>query len=880
MLGQSKSVSVATALLLCYSVGQIASTGWWLFQLSGKASCPLDNEGAWSIGIYKGTSPFSLQPLENHEPQERTPVAWPVANPVLTCASVGDVPSSFVADPFLWQHHSGLYLFYEVKNLAKGRGEIGVAQSTDGGATFKHLGVVLDEPWHLSYPFIFGYKGQIYMLPEASGSGQLQLYRAKSFPLHWVLDRVLLERPLVDASPVQWAGRWWMFASDPRRRSARNLGELEVWHADSPLGPWEEHALNPVVNGAPHLGARSGGRPLVYEGKLYRFGQDCGETYGHKLVAYEVTKLTPTEFKQEPARLALAGPASSIGDEDKLRWNSARQHHIDVQQLPSGEWVAAVDGDRVPSGAISRELLRCAGRALWPWLTLCAAWGALRLAARRSPAVRRWLLAGPAARLLGRSSKLGAKLGLLAQHKRDDSDDVEQQHGASDAKNGKGGSVTSIRIKADGAGLAYAAQQQQEAQGAGSWWGRGWGRVSQRRLRVGSPTLAGPLSPRSSFRQTTMLRRAPAWAIALAVASVAAACLAAVGGGLYVRPYVMPYQAIPVEGQFSQFTLVSMSYEARMPTLRHMVRHYSRCPSVGEIVLVWNKGRPPNPETDFDSAVPVRVRVEPLNSLNNRFKVDHLIRNRAVLSLDDDIIMPCGDIERGFAVWRQQPQKMVGFFPRLMEGSPLVFRGESYSIGRGLYNAVLTGAAFLDSWTAFPAYWADAVAPARATVDEVFNGEDLLMNFVLANRTHHLLAAAGASEVRRRRQEQEELRGQMMAGQHHQGQRRQQQHSLQRRRQQQQQHEEGKRQHEEEVDWLPDSAIEFIAPTRRVDISKLSGVGISRNFERFKQQAGHYLANFTATFGYMPLESLPHKWTEQSRPPFCAIGWLGCTYLN
>lgn len=34
------------------------------------------------------------------------------------------------------------------------------------------------------------------------------------------------------------------------------------------------------------------------------------------------------------------------------------------------------------------------------------------------------------------------------------------------------------------------------------------------------------------------------------------------------------------------------------------------------------------PERDFDSAVPVRVRQEPLNSLNNRFKVDPLIRNR------------------------------------------------------------------------------------------------------------------------------------------------------------------------------------------------------------------------------------------------------------
>ena len=38
-----------------------------------------------------------------------------------------------------------------------------------------------------------------------------------------------------------------------------------------------------------------------------------------------------------------------------------------------------------------------------------------------------------------------------------------------------------------------------------------------------------------------------------------------------------------------------------------------------------------------------------------------------------------------------------------------------YSIERSRYNAVLTGAAFLDTQTALPAYWADEVAPARAT---------------------------------------------------------------------------------------------------------------------------------------------------------------------
>ena len=43
----------------------------------------------------------------------------------------------------------------------------------------------------------------------------------------------------------------------------------------------------------------------------------------------------------------------------------------------------------------------------------------------------------------------------------------------------------------------------------------------------------------------------------------------------------------------------------------------------------------------------------------------HRLR-RAVLSLDDDIMMPCADIERGFAAWRRAPHKIVGFYPRLI----------------------------------------------------------------------------------------------------------------------------------------------------------------------------------------------------------------------
>ena len=149
-------------------------------------------QGSWSIGIFKGQSPFDLWPLEQVTPRQDSATAWPVANPVLTCASVSDSPSNFggrccgghhsccrtpaptlhclklrsilpaVADPFLWQHTDGqLYLFYETKTSGTMRGEIGVAASADAGASWTHQAVVLQEQWHLSYPFVFTFGGEV-----------------------------------------------------------------------------------------------------------------------------------------------------------------------------------------------------------------------------------------------------------------------------------------------------------------------------------------------------------------------------------------------------------------------------------------------------------------------------------------------------------------------------------------------------------------------------------------------------------------------------------------------------------------------------------------------------------------------------------------------
>ncbi|KAI5054728.1 hypothetical protein GOP47_0029873 [Adiantum capillus-veneris] len=81
----------------------------------------------------------------------------------MTCASASrpSHPSNFVSDPFLFIQDTKLFVFYETKNAITMQGDIGVAESTDGGGTWRHLGIALDEEWHLSYPHVFEFDGQV-----------------------------------------------------------------------------------------------------------------------------------------------------------------------------------------------------------------------------------------------------------------------------------------------------------------------------------------------------------------------------------------------------------------------------------------------------------------------------------------------------------------------------------------------------------------------------------------------------------------------------------------------------------------------------------------------------------------------------------------------
>ncbi len=88
----------------------------------------------------------------------------------------------FWADPFIWVREGSYYIFYEEFFLSNFRGRISCLALDEEMQITSNL-PVLEKPYHLSYPFLFEYESQLYMLPETKESGRIELYQCTHFPV-------------------------------------------------------------------------------------------------------------------------------------------------------------------------------------------------------------------------------------------------------------------------------------------------------------------------------------------------------------------------------------------------------------------------------------------------------------------------------------------------------------------------------------------------------------------------------------------------------------------------------------------------------------------------------------------------------------------------
>ena len=108
------------------------------------------------------------------------------------------------ADPLLYHRRGKRWLFAEAMDLSTGKGRLEVCELHDDG-TADGWRVALEEDFHLSFPMVFDWNGEVWMIPETGSDHSLRLYRCKTFPTQWELvqrfptdeelcDTILLDR--------------------------------------------------------------------------------------------------------------------------------------------------------------------------------------------------------------------------------------------------------------------------------------------------------------------------------------------------------------------------------------------------------------------------------------------------------------------------------------------------------------------------------------------------------------------------------------------------------------------------------------------------------------------------------------------------------------
>lgn len=272
-----------------------------------------------SIGIYSSNSsePFSFSGNN-------------IQNPVLTSRDITDVPARFVADPFLINYGKEYFLFFEVMNEETNNGDIGLATSNNG-YNWSYNRIVLDEPFHLSYPYVFEWKNKFYMIPESSQVKGVRLYQANDFPYNWSFVKTLIEgKDFCDSSVCYYNNTWWLFTS------TSSNSDLYLYYSDSLFGPWVEHPKSPIIKGDMNI-SRPGGKIVVLKDRIIRYAQDDYPDYGNQVWAFEITNISKKTYEEHKiSNIPVIKGYDS--------WNIRGMHQVSPYKVNNSTWIAAVDG--------------------------------------------------------------------------------------------------------------------------------------------------------------------------------------------------------------------------------------------------------------------------------------------------------------------------------------------------------------------------------------------------------------------------------------------------------------------------------------------------------------------------------------------------------
>lgn len=191
----------------------------------------------------------------------------------------------------------------------------------------------------------------------------------------------------------------------------------------------------------------------------------------------------------------------------------------------------------------------------------------------------------------------------------------------------------------------------------------------------------------------------------------------------------------------------SAQYTIRVNTFRRndllelFLDHYTQCEDVKSIQVVWSDQKYSVPKDIRAKYSKEKVLFEghTTDRLSNRFKAILPIETDAVLSVDDDILVPCNKLTLAHQVWLANQRVLVGFAPRQHAYNPITgamqYLRWQHTWWNGVYSIMLTKVSFFhkdylnDFFEVLPESLIEKIDKNR-------NCEDIAMAYVIAKKSN------------------------------------------------------------------------------------------------------------------------------------------------
>ena len=193
------------------------------------------------------------------------------------------------ADPFVVEYEGKAYVFFEAYDKKSNKGVIGYREINETEVGDIHI--VIEEPYHLSYPFIYK-DGSWYIMPESYENNNLCVYKAKKFPDLWEKKYVLLNNIKTVDSTILYKNETSMKLFLYLRVGNDESGVFKIVDIQNSEVKeiYSKYDENCVL--------RPGGKIIDHQEAQYRISQLCKNIYGEALLFNEILANSADEYKE------------------------------------------------------------------------------------------------------------------------------------------------------------------------------------------------------------------------------------------------------------------------------------------------------------------------------------------------------------------------------------------------------------------------------------------------------------------------------------------------------------------------------------------------------------------------------------------------------